>query len=91
MAPENSIETDIAIISDQTTRTMKELEKLEDKIDRFEEKVAAKFDYNGSKLHQLSNSITRLEAESKSNNKWIGYAIAGALALGDILFKLFMP
>lgn len=91
MAPENSIETDIAIISDQVVRTMKELEKLEEKIDRFEDKVDAKFDYNGSKLHQLSNAITRLEAESKSNNKWIGYALAGALALGDILFKVFMP
>ena len=89
MAPENSMfEAQLAIMSDQTNRAMKELEKLEEKLDRFEQKIEDRLEYNGNKIHKLSNVITRMEAESKSNTKWIGWAFAGALAIGDIMFNL---
>jgi len=91
MAPDNSMyEAQLAIMSDQTNRTMRELEKLEEKLDRDFAKIDSRLDYSGNKIHKLSNIITRMEAESKSNTKWVGWAIAGAVAIGDLSFNLLL-
>jgi|TARA_R100000951_G_scaffold29053_1_gene24898 flagellar capping protein FliD len=91
MAPENSMfEAQLAIMSDQTNRAMRELEKLEEKIDRLDQKVEDKLSYTGDKIHKLSNIITRMEAESKSNVKWVGWALALVIAAGDVVLKVIL-
>lgn len=91
MAPENSMfEAQIAIMSDQTNRAMREIEKLEDRIDKLEQKVEDRLTYAGDKIHKLSNIIIRMEAESKSNVKWVGWALALVIAAGDVILKVIL-
>lgn len=83
-------EAQLAVMSDQTNRNLRELEKLEEKIDKLEEKMDARLSYANDKLHKLSNVIIRMEAESKSNVKWVGWALALVIAAGDVVLKVIL-
>ena len=88
----NKLFTQIAVVSDQATRAERRVDELdvriEDKMDKIDERIESKLDYIGDRIQSLTNTVTRLEAESKSNTKWFGWAIAGLLAVGDIVFNI---
>ncbi len=80
MAQEPTLEAQVAVLADQSYRSMKEFEKLEEKIDR-------KFEDTTTELHRISNVMVRMEAESKSNNRWVGWAVALAIFLAEIALR----
>lgn len=84
--------THVAVASDQARRAendVADLEaKLEDRLERLEQRLESKIDNVGNRVHELANVITKLEAEQKSNTKWVGWGIAGLIAAGDIVFNL---
>lgn len=90
----NKLYTQVAVASDQANRALRGIDdidaKLDDKLEIIDRRIEGKLDNVGDKLHTLSNAMTRMEAETKSNTKWTGWAFAAVVGIGDILFNLFL-
>ena len=88
----NKLFTQVAISSDQSVRALRACDeadaKMEEKLDKMEHRIETKLDAYGNQLNQLTNIIAQLEAESKSNTKWVGWGIAALVAAGDLIFNL---
>jgi outer membrane murein-binding lipoprotein Lpp len=88
----NKLYTQVAVASDQANRALRGLDdidsKLEEKLEKIDERIEVKLDAIGDKISDLSTTVTRIEAEAKSNTKWIGWAIAALIAAGDIVFNI---
>ena len=88
----NKLFTQVAIASDQAVRALRACDeadaKLEEKLDKVEHRIEAKLDTYCSQVNSLTNIIARLDAESKSNTKWVGWGIAALVAIGDLVFNL---
>ena len=86
----NKLFTQVAVASDQANRALRGIDevdaKLDEKLEAFDRRVEGKVDNVGNHIHEIKNTLVRLETESKSNKQWVGWVIAGVVTVINIAF-----
>ena len=87
----NKLYTQVAVASDQANRALRGLDdidcKLDEKLELMDRRIEGKLDNVGDHIHQIKNTLVRLETEGKSNNKWIGWVFAAVVTIINIAFN----
>ena len=65
---------DVAVLSDQTKRTMRQLEFVEEKLEEI-----------GERLAKIETSV---DHNTKSTDNWTGWIVAGLMVAAQIVFQI---